>query len=271
MMRPIRCTYRSRRRGFSMLEMIVAALLAAMLGALLVQAFITFGRPALEVEARARITQEAILATQSLACDLGGFLADSAGRTGTISQYQFANPPWDVSQGTELLLNFQGLNSGDVIVIIYQLQDNSLVRSNSSTGVTTTIANYVTGFSVQPEPGSPSNQMPVNVTFTFCNNFTSTYSLINCESVIMMRSLHANQRRGYSLLVVMVTLMLLSALWAAVSRTTSGLLRIETSRVLQQTRDQAAMNAWLKPSSSCSSTASLRTRQIPVVPSSHTA
>ncbi len=59
----------------------------------------------------------------------------------------------------------------------------------------------------------------------------------------MMRSLHANPRRGYSLLVVLVTLMLLSALWAAVSRTTASLLRIETSRILQQTRDQAAMNA----------------------------
>jgi hypothetical protein len=59
----------------------------------------------------------------------------------------------------------------------------------------------------------------------------------------MMRPVHANLRRGYSLLVVLVTLILLFALWGAVSHTTASLLRIETNRVLQQTRDQAAMNA----------------------------
>jgi Tfp pilus assembly protein PilX len=54
---------------------------------------------------------------------------------------------------------------------------------------------------------------------------------------------HANPRRGYSLTVVLVFLILLFALWGAVYRTTSSLLRIETNRVLQQTRDQGAMNA----------------------------
>ena len=50
-------------------------------------------------------------------------------------------------------------------------------------------------------------------------------------------------RRGYTLTVVLISLMLLFALWSYVSRTTSSLLRIETNRVLQQTRDQGAMNA----------------------------
>jgi hypothetical protein len=50
-------------------------------------------------------------------------------------------------------------------------------------------------------------------------------------------------RRGYTLTVVMISLMLLFALWCFVSRTTSSLLRVETNRVLQQTRDQGAMNA----------------------------
>jgi hypothetical protein len=164
-----------------MMEMIIASMLTGMLGILLAQACMTFGRPALEVEARARIAQEAILASQSLACDLGGFLADSQGRAGTIQQYQFANPPWDLSQGAPpgsmLLLNFQGLNSGDLHVIIYQLENNRPVRFNSSTGVTTTIANYVNAFSVQPEPSSPSNQIAINLTITF-RNFTATYALI---------------------------------------------------------------------------------------------
>ena len=65
------------------------AFLATILGLLLAMSCATFGRPALEVDARARITQEGILAAQSIACDLGGFLADSSGRTGTSSQYDF--------------------------------------------------------------------------------------------------------------------------------------------------------------------------------------
>lgn len=50
-------------------------------------------------------------------------------------------------------------------------------------------------------------------------------------------------RRGYTLTVVVISLMLLFAVACFASRTTSSLLRVETNRVLQQTRDQGAMNA----------------------------
>ena len=43
--------------------------------------------------------------------------------------------------------------------------------------------------------------------------------------------------------MVLVFLILMFALWSTVYRSTSSLLRIETNRVLQQTRDQGAMNA----------------------------
>lgn len=59
----------------------------------------------------------------------------------------------------------------------------------------------------------------------------------------MIRPLHTDPRRGYMLTVVLVFLILLFALWTTVYRTTSSLLRIETNRILQQTRDQGAMNA----------------------------
>jgi len=180
MIRKGRGAGRNRRRGFTLVEMIIASMLATLLGMLLAGACVTFGHPALEVDSRARITQEAILATQSLACDLGGFLADSPGRTGNLGQYQFADPPWDLSQGnppgTVLLLNFQGASSGGLIVISYQLQGNLLVRSNSSTGVATTIAKYVTGFTVEQDPGNANN---VLITLTIAYRyFTTTYSLI---------------------------------------------------------------------------------------------
>jgi hypothetical protein len=59
----------------------------------------------------------------------------------------------------------------------------------------------------------------------------------------MMRRRKPHRRRGYSLTVVLIFLILLFALWSTVYRSTSSLLRIETNRVLQQTRDQGAMNA----------------------------
>jgi Tfp pilus assembly protein PilX len=59
----------------------------------------------------------------------------------------------------------------------------------------------------------------------------------------MMTPSRHHPRRGYTLTVVLIFLMLLFALWSTVYRTTSSLLRIETNRTLQQTRDQGAMNA----------------------------
>ena len=156
------------------MELLVSSLLATVLMMLIAGAWATFGRPALEVEARARISQEAILATQSLTCDLGGSLADSPGRTGALRQYSFVD--WDLSNNNLLLLNFHGATPGDLIVISYQIQENKLVRVNSTTGVVMTIANYVTGFSVAPDPDN-ANQARIQLTIAY-RNFTATYVLI---------------------------------------------------------------------------------------------
>jgi Flp pilus assembly protein TadG len=59
----------------------------------------------------------------------------------------------------------------------------------------------------------------------------------------MIRPSPASRRRGSALTAALIFLILLVALWGTVYRTTSSLLRIETSRVLQQARDQGAMNA----------------------------
>jgi prepilin-type N-terminal cleavage/methylation domain-containing protein len=173
MMRPYRSSIR-RRRGFSLTELIVAAVLAGLLMSLLAISWVAFGRPALEVEARARIVQEGILAAQSIACDLGGFLADTPGRTGTLAQYDFVD--WNLSNSGVFLLNFQGANVGDVIVITYQLSGNQLIRTNSSTGVTTTIAKYVTAFSVVSNPDN-SSQALIQITIAF-RYFSANYTLI---------------------------------------------------------------------------------------------
>jgi hypothetical protein len=152
----------------------VASVLAALLGILLALSCASFGRSALEVESRARIAREGILAAQSIACDFGGFLADSPGRAGTSTQYSFTS--WDVSQPHTLILYFQGTTSTDVIIVTYELLGDQLVRSNQTSGVSTTIARHVTGFSVGSNPGNAAQAM-ITITVTF-RYFTSTYTLI---------------------------------------------------------------------------------------------
>jgi type II secretory pathway component PulJ len=170
---------RGVRRGFSLVETMLASVLATLLGVLLAMSCATFGRPALEVEARARLTQEGILAAQSIACDLGGFLTDNSGRTGTATQYVFFG--WDLSQGNALVLNYYGATTSDLVVITYQLNGNQLVRYNSTSGVTTTIANYVTAFSVEPNPNNASQAL-IQITIAF-RYFNSTYTLIGVNPI----------------------------------------------------------------------------------------
>jgi hypothetical protein len=176
-----RAAARRRRAGMTVTELVVATGLGTLLMMLLATTWTAFGRPALDVEARARIEQEGILATQSLACDFGGFLADTPGRTGTMSvggpnPYQSLSPFWDLSNPGVLLLNFRGATISDVIVISYQLEGNLLVRTNFSTGVSTAVARYVTGFSAAADPNN-ANQVSITITIAY-RNFTTTFTLV---------------------------------------------------------------------------------------------
>jgi hypothetical protein len=171
--------------------MVVASALASFLMILLATTWANFGRPALEVEARARIEQEGILAAQSLACDFGGFLADTPGRTGayqdgSANPYQAASPSWNASTPGVLILNFYGATTSELVTITYEAVTNpqtgiqTLVRTNSSTGLTTTVARYVTAFSAA---ANPDNVGQVVITITISRSagyrvFTSTFTLI---------------------------------------------------------------------------------------------
>ncbi len=60
----------------------------------------------------------------------------------------------------------------------------------------------------------------------------------------MMISLHRRApRRGFSLTVVLLFILLLMYLWAVVYRTTGSLIRIQTARVQNDVRDAGMLNA----------------------------
>lgn len=179
-MRPaVQALARSRRASISVTEMAIASGLAALVMILVATTWSAFGKPALEVEARARIEQEGILAAQAMTCDLGGFVADLPGRKGIVAAstsnvYQFTG--WDVSNPGVMLLNYVGSPSTQVITVGYQLQGNVLERTNYSTGVTTPAARYVTDFSATVNPGN-SGQVLIVITITY-SYFTSTFTFI---------------------------------------------------------------------------------------------
>ena len=72
-------------RGFTIVEMVVATFLTALLALLLAAAVATFARPAAEVDGRTRLALEASLAAEALARDLGGYLVDTSGAPGNLA------------------------------------------------------------------------------------------------------------------------------------------------------------------------------------------
>ena len=60
------------RRGFALVEMVVACLLMALLASTLAVTWAAFGRPLVEAQARCRLVREARLAAEAIAEDLGG-------------------------------------------------------------------------------------------------------------------------------------------------------------------------------------------------------
>src|SRR3954468_23624981 len=73
---------RVSRRGFTLIEMVVATFLIALLSTLVALAWKVFGVPAVKVEARARLALSANLAAASLAQDMGGYQVRLEGKTG---------------------------------------------------------------------------------------------------------------------------------------------------------------------------------------------
>ena len=61
-------------------------------------------------------------------------------------------------------------------MITYQQSGNQLVRYNSASGITTTIASYVTAFSVAPNPDNTSQAL-IQITVAF-RYFSATFTLI---------------------------------------------------------------------------------------------
>ncbi len=164
----------TRRRGFSMAELIIAAFLTSLLGLLIGTAVATFVRPVVEIDGRARLAVEARLAAESLAQDLGGYLADGGGEPGDLTRYVCQWPP-DTAAGLSL-----GFTAADVvgpIVVAYSVQDKQLRRRKTVGGVDedVCVARYVSGFSAEMEPDQSAVLIHLSLTYPDAGAAASTY------------------------------------------------------------------------------------------------
>lgn len=175
----------TRRRGFSMVELIVAACLTSLLGLLIGTAVATFVRPVVEIDGRSRLAIEARLAAESLARDLGGYLADGGGEPGDLSQHLCQWPP-DTTDG--LTLTYTAADEGSPILVAYTLQDKGLHRRKAVAGVDqdVRVARYVSGFTA--EPGGDPSTVLIHLSLTYpdagpasSTYFSCTYELIGVQ------------------------------------------------------------------------------------------
>jgi type II secretory pathway component PulJ len=170
--------------GFTVIEMTVAAAMLALLASLLGATWVGLCRPALESAWRCRLAQEANLAANALARDLGGTLANPEGRLGGLSDGVFVARM--VPTSTWLRLCFHGGSDANLspkwgapdTVISYQLQANTLVRWDENSGAVVTIARDVSGFSVTPL--EDNSGLAITLAFSY-RGLSLTYDLVTVD------------------------------------------------------------------------------------------
>jgi prepilin-type N-terminal cleavage/methylation domain-containing protein len=166
-----------RRRGFSLVEVMVSTGLVVMLSVLLSNAWTWLGRPLLQTAARCSIAREADLALDCLARDLGGSLPESI--SGVLMADQFVG--WAYPDGNALQLCFDSSSNPNGVadwavpdtVILYQVTGNSLIRSNQLTGVDYVVAQNVASLNVQ----DPSGDLEIVLSFAY-RGVSLSYTLV---------------------------------------------------------------------------------------------
>jgi type II secretory pathway component PulJ len=140
-----------RHRAFTVMEVLVVSGAMSVLALIISSAWMAVGRPVGDMIARCRLTEEIDLATSSLTRDLGGCLANTAGRTGGKTDYRFVG--WLQPGTSQLLLCFDA-GTGDPeapnITILYVVDNNRLVRWDQHANTSFTVAQNVDSLELTP-------------------------------------------------------------------------------------------------------------------------
>jgi hypothetical protein len=161
------------RRGFTVLEMMLAGFLMALMGILLGNAWAAFGRPAISSVARSRVAQEANLAAEALAHDLGMLAQDVVGSP-SDSKYLNASPMPDsstltffIDDGT--LFHTDGTHRTRQIIYSFDPATTHLIRTDATSPDSTprVIATLVSDFHTRYGTLSGGGALGVFVDMTF--------------------------------------------------------------------------------------------------------
>lgn len=154
-------------KAFTLVEVLVASGMMAVLAFLLAASWVGLGRPTASVIAHGRLVQEIGLAAAALARDLGGSLANPKGRLGGKQQAAFVG--WMPRAGGQLWLCFDGGSEPDGTadwtppdtVVVYLVEDHMLVRWDQSTGTTFPVAQCVDTMTL----GLSEDELRIELTF----------------------------------------------------------------------------------------------------------
>lgn len=129
------------RRGFTILEMAITCVLMLVVALVLARAWSAFGRPALLAVARARVAQEANLAAEAIARDVGQLVRPEPGAPGDDP------PPSITPAGPSSVALRVDDGSGLVRTVVYETDpDDPGKLFRSVDGDRRVVANLVTGF-----------------------------------------------------------------------------------------------------------------------------
>lgn len=166
----------TRRRGFTVVEMTFVAGLMSLLLLVISTAWSAMGKPSVDAIRQCHVAQEANIALQSLSRDFGGSIAEHS--IGKLELGSYVGSA--IVDGSELQLCFDGAPVNGTAdwaapdtVIVYEVQDNQLIRSNSSRGTTITIADDIQEMNLSKQ----GDQLTIELTFSF-RDVRRTYTLI---------------------------------------------------------------------------------------------
>lgn len=161
--------------GFTLTEVMLVSGLMSLLVLLISGAWRGLGRSSVDAVVRCRVAQEANLAVDSLARDLGGSLADQT--TGKKEAGRMVGRL--VVAGSQLWLCFDGGPADGVAwwfppdtVITYHVQGSQLIRSDQQAGVALAVADNVK----QMQLTEQIDGVKIDLTFQY-RDLTRTYTI----------------------------------------------------------------------------------------------
>lgn len=166
------------RRGISLLEVTIGSMMAGMIAVMASGVAFDVSRHFAENIAETQVAAEARLAIESFRRDFGGSLPEV--RSGQRDRWRWVGRMIPTIDELRLCFDADQDASADWIapdrVIIYSLQGDRLIRSDSSSGNVYTVARYVEDVQFVIN----GNQIEVSIEFRV-GGFTETYSFVTSD------------------------------------------------------------------------------------------